>query len=82
MYSKGWDIYVDDQKVESLKINKSFLGTKITSGFHKIKIVYHTPYLKEGTVLSIVSLLILIISELLSKLRKNHLENKRKNDIL
>ena len=58
MYNNGWKVYVDDKEVETLKSNKYFLGINIEKGKHKIHMEYHTPYLKEGMILSIVGICI------------------------
>ena len=60
-YSDGWDIYLDGEKTDKLNVNKYFLGLYVPKGKHKIKIKYHTPYLKESIVISIISLLIYIV---------------------
>ena len=60
MYSKGWEVYIDDKKVEPLKLNNVFLGAKVTKGNHKVCIKYHTPYLKEGFIITIVTSIILL----------------------
>ena len=61
MYSKGWDAYVDDKKVDTLKSNKYFLGIEIEAGKHDIYLKYHIPYLKEGFILSIIGIIIFIL---------------------
>lgn len=55
-YNTGWNIYIDDVKVDSLKVNNYFLGVGITKGSHEIKIIYHNPYLKYGLILSMVGI--------------------------
>ena len=60
MYSDGWKVYVDGQKVDTLKSNKYFLGIQIESGEHEIYMKYSTPYLKEGVAISIVGICLFI----------------------
>ena len=60
MYNKGWEIQVDGKKVKPLKSNKYFLGIEIQKGEHEIELKYHTPYLKEGLILTIIGIAILI----------------------
>ncbi len=60
MYNDGWKVYVDGQEVETLKSNKYFLGIEIEQGEHEIYMQYHTPYLKEGLIVSIVGLVTFI----------------------
>ena len=40
----------DEQACE--KVNKAFLGTKITKGNHNIKITYKSPWLNYGIIIS------------------------------
>ena len=39
----------------------SFLGFKLDKGYHKIKIVYHSPLFREGSIISIIGLILLFI---------------------
>jgi uncharacterized membrane protein YfhO len=59
-YSQGYSIYVDGKKTETFKSGVAYLGVKITKGKHSIKVVYRTPYLKLGTVVTIISIILLI----------------------
>ena len=61
LYNKGWDVYVDDKKVDTIKSNKYFLGIEIEAGKHDIYLKYHIPYLKEGFILSIIGIIIFIL---------------------
>lgn len=60
MYNDGWKVYVDDKEVETLKSNKYFLGINIDKGKHKIHLEYHTPYVKEGIIVSLSGVVIFI----------------------
>ena len=59
-YSTGWKVWVDGQEVETYKILDSLLGFTISKGAHRIEYRYTTPFLLEGSLVSIVSLLLLI----------------------
>jgi len=50
---KGFMIYVDDKLTTYEKINDTFIGFKINEGYHNIKIIYKSPYLLEGMIISI-----------------------------
>lgn len=58
-YSTGWSILVDGQKVETYKILDSLLGFNLPEGTHRIEYLYTTPYLLEGIMISLLSLLLL-----------------------
>ena len=59
-YSTGWKVWVDGQEVETYKILDSLLGFTISKGAHRIEYRYTTPFLLEGSLVSIASLLLLI----------------------
>lgn len=55
-YAKGWDAYVDGRKVKLLRTNTMFTGIMLEKGKHSIRLVYHTPGLKEGCVISVLGI--------------------------
>ena len=61
-YDKGYNIYVDGEKTNYEQVNKSFIGFKINSGNHDIKIKYTAPWLKVGKITSIIGLCLLLIT--------------------
>ena len=61
-YSTGWRVWVDGQEVETYKILDSLLGFTISKGTHHIEYRYTTPFLLEGSLVSIASLLLLILT--------------------
>ncbi len=65
-YDGGFEVYIDDQKVEKEIVNTAFLGLKVAEGQHNIKIKYTSPYLILGIIVSIlgtISMVGLIIYE-------------------
>ena len=66
-YSNGWDIYIDGEKAQSFVTNQYFLGTYVSKGSHAIELRYHTPWLKEGIFISIISGIISLILSVLNK---------------
>lgn len=42
-YDKHFKIYIDGKETEIQKVNTAFLGCKIESGNHELKIIYHAP---------------------------------------
>ena len=59
-YDEGFTLYIDDEKVEIEKVNKAFVGSKITKGEHSIRLVYNSPWLNYGLITSGLGLLFLI----------------------
>ena len=69
-YDTGFKIFIDDTEVELVKVNKAFLGSKITKGEHNIRITYQSPWLNYGMMISgvgLISLIGIIIIDLIKK---------------
>lgn len=60
-YDDGFTIFVDGKEVEYEKINNSFIGFKIETGKHDIKITYDAPFKNIGLICSGVGALLLLI---------------------
>ena len=59
-YSKGWSMYIDGVKTEARKVNYMYMGALIPEGSHEVLLVYRTPGLRLGAVLTAVGVLSLI----------------------
>ncbi len=70
-YVNGWNIYVDGKKTDPINVNKYFIGTYIEKGKHTIELKYHTPLVKEGVIITIISTITYIIV-LIFELRKKY----------
>lgn len=57
-YSPGWDIYVDGQRAESLKVNDFLLGVELGAGEHTVQLRYHSPGFRLGVAMAGVGLCI------------------------
>lgn len=73
-YSEGWEVYVDGKKETLYRANIFFCGTELSAGEHDIRLVYHTPYLRTGAVLSIFGAILLAGTYIVCK-RREHREN-------
>lgn len=58
-YSPGWEIEIDNQRAQSLKVNDFLLGVELDAGEHTVQLRYHSPGFCTGAVLSGVGLCIL-----------------------
>ena len=47
---------IDGKETEIQKVNTAFLGCKIESGNHEVKIIYHAPGTTTGKVLSLIGI--------------------------
>ena len=55
-YDKHFKIYIDGKGTEIQKVNTAFLGCKIESGNHEVKIIYHAPGTTTGKGLSLIGI--------------------------
>ena len=66
-YDKHFKIYIDGKETEIQKVNTAFLGCKIESGNHELKIIYHAPGTTTGKILSLIGiagfLLVLVLEK-------------------
>ena len=63
-YSEGWKVKVDGKDVPTSKAWKSFLSFPITSGQHKVEFVFSQKGRFIGTVITIISVIILYFARL------------------
>lgn len=55
---EGWSLFVDGKEVETESFADTFISVPLEKGTHQICLRYHTPGLKEGAAISLVSVLI------------------------
>ena len=66
-YDKGWNVYVDNEKVSTYKIADALLGFDVDKGEHEIRLKYSIPYFKGRLIISIVSLIGIISLQIVLK---------------
>ena len=59
-YDEGFEIYVDGTLIDYELVNKAFIGFPISSGTHNIKMVYNSPLLKEGKIVSVIGIIMFL----------------------
>lgn len=65
-YSNGWHATVDGHSTSIIRTNQAFVGLKLASGPHRIKLTYQTPGLLTGAKISLIGLLWTIVIGILS----------------
>lgn len=70
-YDKGWTIKVDGVKKDMLVANGGFSGVVLEEGKHEIELRYSTPYLRLGSLISVVSLIIIFAYWFYSRKKKS-----------
>ena len=69
-YSVGWEAFVDGKKADLYKANLMYMALELDAGSHNIVLKYHTPFLKAGTCISVLSVLFYGVWMWLLKTRK------------
>ena len=57
-YEENWTIYVDGEEVEYDKLADVFIGINLKKGSHEIEMVYRTPGLRLGALLTVIGTLL------------------------
>lgn len=73
-YEKGWSVYVDGEKTETVKVLNSMLGVELESGSHEIVLKYSPDGFKTGLAISGGALLMFIVFAFIDR-KKNHGRN-------
>lgn len=71
-YEKGWSVFVDGEKVESIKLAGAMLGAEIPSGSHEITLKYVPEGFAAGTAASAGSLVICGVIACLDRRRRKN----------
>ena len=69
-YDKGFEIYIDNIKQDYELINTAFMGTKISKGFHEVKIIYNAPMLKQSKIISLIGVILFITTIVIDKTKR------------
>lgn len=51
-YDAGWSAQIDGEDADIIAANSGFMAVKAEKGTHALRLTYHTPYLKEGCLLT------------------------------
>lgn len=69
-YDKGWKAYINGKNANIEEVDNGMMAVKINKGKNKILFKYFTPGLKEGIIITILSVISLIIYNILWDKRK------------
>jgi hypothetical protein len=59
-YSIGWTAYVDGEEATIYQANIKNMALVLDEGTHNVKLIYHTPYLRIGCIISAIGFVIFI----------------------
>ena len=77
-YSTGWTAYVNGEEAELYQANVKNMALVLDAGVHDVELIYRTPYLRQGAVISVVGFIIFFAIILTGQYRKHR---KQINDI-
>jgi uncharacterized membrane protein YfhO len=60
-YDDGWRVFVNDQQVNSYKVNGGFIGFSVPSGTSKIKLYFMPEGFKLGFIISAIGILVWLL---------------------
>ncbi|EET60951.1 bacterial membrane protein YfhO [Marvinbryantia formatexigens DSM 14469] len=66
-YSDGWSAYVDGAPQKLQGVNLMYTGLELEPGEHSVELVYQTPYLKTGILISLFSICVFFSLQLLDR---------------
>lgn len=68
-YDKGFSTYINGEKVEVEIVNKAFIGIKLKEGNNNIVIKYVSPLFKEGIIVSLLGVVLMMFMLLKTRLK-------------
>lgn len=71
-FDKGWSVYVDGNKIDYEKVQLGFIGFELEPGTYHVEFKYEIPFLKVGITISLVSIGILVLANVLNKRKKSN----------
>ena len=60
-YAKGWKAYVDGKEADILHADIKYMGIYLDAGDHDIRLVYQTPFVREGLMISGGAILLFLL---------------------
>ena len=70
-YSEGFTAYVDGKETKLQRANTMFMALELEPGTHDIRLIYCTPYLKMGGMLTVTGIVVFLGLVLIKRKREN-----------
>lgn len=74
-YSEGWMAYVDGKEVNLRRANIMYMALRLSPGEHRVKLIYRTPLLQEGAIISSSTVIVLAIFLCVRTITRRHVMN-------
>lgn len=59
-YSAGWSAFLDGERVETMRSDLLYTAIVLPAGRHEVELRYRTPYMREGLLVSLITLAALV----------------------
>ena len=59
-YSAGWSAFIDGERVETMRSDILYTAIVLPAGRHEVELRYRTPYMREGLIVSLITLAALV----------------------
>ena len=69
-YDEGWKVYIDGERVETIKVLDSLLAVPSSAGEHEIEFVYRPDCAVYGGLISVIGILVLALLIVWSRMRR------------
>ncbi|WP_244093948.1 YfhO family protein [Jeotgalibacillus sp. R-1-5s-1] len=60
-YHEGWSLKINGEKADMIETQHAFIGVPLEKGNHEVELQYRTPYLLEGSAVTAISFIILLL---------------------
>lgn len=77
-YEKGWTVKIDGVKVTPTQFADTMIAVPVTAGAHSVELIYQPDGLKEGALISLISVILLCLLTIAS----HFLKNRRKDELI
>jgi uncharacterized membrane protein YfhO len=59
-YSAGWSAFLDGERVETMRSDLLYTAIVLPAGRHEVELRYRTPCMREGLLVSLITLAALV----------------------
>lgn len=70
IYYRGWEVWVDGQRVPVERVNFTLRGVELTPGNHKVEFVFRAPSFRNGASWSAFGVVLLVAGGIVSRKRR------------
>lgn len=80
-YEEGWKVKIDGEEAEIKPFMNGLIAADLSEGYHEVEFTYFTYGLKEGIIVSIISLLLIVVICVFRRLKKFYLSEENEYEL-